>query len=169
MTVAEARARYTVTLWDKASPINGVPAEQVLQSHAVPPNGSVYLIYRDGNLLYFQPHAPWVAGLVPMTDSEALQYADEQVLQLACAELPISAAASPNPAAVNTTVTVTATLPVDTPDTSVTFQAEGGTAYREPVSNGQASHMFAFAALGIYHVTASSAHHGKTTVEVVVS
>ena len=80
----------------------------------------------------------------------------------------LTASATPNPATVNTTVTVTAVLLAGTPDTTVTFQVEGGTAYSEPVTAGQASHAYAFSAAGRYRSAVSSAHHGTAAVEVVV-
>lgn len=80
----------------------------------------------------------------------------------------LTAAAAPNPAAVNATVTLTVTLPAGTPDTSATFQVEGGQTYAEPVTNSQASHAYAFALPGTYLVTVSSAHHGAQVVEVAV-
>lgn len=78
------------------------------------------------------------------------------------------AGAGPNPATVNATVTVMATLPAASPDTQVTFQVMGGQAFIEPVSNLQASHAFAFASAGTYQVAVSSAHHGTVWLEVVV-
>lgn len=80
----------------------------------------------------------------------------------------LTASASPNPAAVNETVIVTATLPDGAPDTEVTFQLEGGTAYTEPVTDGNASHAYAFTMSGTYRINVSSAKCGNATVEVVV-
>jgi hypothetical protein len=65
-------------------------------------------------------------------------------------------------------VTVTATLPADTPDAEVTFQVDGGQSYTEPVVNGQASHAYAFSLPGTYRIQVSSAHHGQAVVEVIV-
>ncbi len=80
----------------------------------------------------------------------------------------LTASATPNPVAINATVTVSATLPAGTPDISLTFQVEGGAAYTEPVSAGQASHAYAFVTPGTYRVVVSSLHHGTQVVEVVV-
>lgn len=87
--VAEVKSqRYRIEIWDKQSPINGVPAEQVLGSRTdIPENGEVYLIYVDGKLTYFQPHPPGEAGLRAMTRDEALQLADQHVTELATAEV----------------------------------------------------------------------------------
>lgn len=76
--------------------------------------------------------------------------------------------ASPNPATPNATMMVRAILPAGSPDTTVTFQVEGGAIYSEPVATGQANHAFAFASAGIYRVLVSSAHHGTAAVEVMV-
>jgi hypothetical protein len=75
---------------------------------------------------------------------------------------------TPTPATVNAVVTVTATLPADTPDAEVTFQVDGGQSYTEPVVNGQASHAYAFSLPGTYRIQVSSAHHGQAVVEVIV-
>ncbi|MDI6872107.1 MAG: hypothetical protein QME79_12340 [Bacillota bacterium] len=85
---AEAKkARYRVELWDKKSPINGMPAEQVLAARTdIPQNGEVYLIYIDGKLVYFQPHPPDEGGIRAMTKDEALQIASAHVNRMVEAE-----------------------------------------------------------------------------------
>lgn len=80
----------------------------------------------------------------------------------------LSAAALPNPASVNATVTVAAILPAGSLDTQVGFQVQGGTPYVEPVNNMQASHSFAFATAGTYQVAISSDHNGVVYVGVTV-
>lgn len=81
------KQRYRIEIWDKKSPINGIPAEQVLASrNDIPPNGEVYLIYIDGKLTYFQPHPPEEGGLRPMTRDEALSIANAHVDKMAEAE-----------------------------------------------------------------------------------
>ncbi|MBC7334878.1 MAG: hypothetical protein H5U01_01220 [Clostridia bacterium] len=181
---AKKSQKYRIEIWDRKSPINGVPAEQILASRTdIPPGGEVYLIYIDGKLVYFQPHPPGEAGMQAMTRDEALQIADAHVTELASAQVeaeiteevlaellrpPIQATASPNPVAVKEVVVVTATLPLDTPDTEVAFQLVGGQAYVEPVVGGQASHAYVFTQTGVYEITVSSAHHGATVVEVTV-
>jgi len=83
----QKKARYRVEIWNKRSPINGVPAEKILASRTdIPENGEVYLIYIDGNLTYFQPHPPGEGGLRPMTRKEALQIASAHVDKMAEAE-----------------------------------------------------------------------------------
>lgn len=81
---------------------------------------------------------------------------------------PLTVVATPNPVAPNALVTVAATLPTGSSDTTVTFQVQGGMAYPEPVTGGQASHAYAFASAGSYRITASSTHHGSSAVEVIV-
>ncbi|MBC7340878.1 MAG: Ig-like domain repeat protein [Clostridia bacterium] len=80
----------------------------------------------------------------------------------------LTAEAAPNPAAVNETVIITATLPPSSPDTAVVFQLAGGQAYTEPVLNGQASHAYAFTMPGAYSIAVSSEHHGVQRVGVKV-
>jgi hypothetical protein len=58
------RATWTVQVWDRSSPINGVDAATILAARDdIPDKGDVYLLYRDGALSYFQPHLPGAAGL----------------------------------------------------------------------------------------------------------
>jgi hypothetical protein len=81
------KARYRVEIWDKESPVNGVPAERILASRTdIPPGGEVYLIYTDNKLTHFQPHPPDEGGLRPMTRDEALSIANAHVERLAQAE-----------------------------------------------------------------------------------
>lgn len=78
------RARVKVEVWDKQSPVNGVPAEQILSSRTdIPADGEVYLLYIDDRLVYFQPHEPNQAGLVPMTKDTVLTIANQHADQLA--------------------------------------------------------------------------------------
>lgn len=79
----QERNRFKIETWDKVTPINGVPAEKILAREDVPDDGEVYLIYVDGNLLYFQPHDPFQAGIVPMTKENVLEIANKHVDQLA--------------------------------------------------------------------------------------
>lgn len=74
------KARFRVEVWDKVSPINGVPAEYFLgvpteqypePRKDLPPGGEMFLVYVDGNLQYIQPHDPDQAGFVPMTSTQA--------------------------------------------------------------------------------------------------
>ncbi|MEW6048494.1 MAG: hypothetical protein AB1609_18790 [Bacillota bacterium] len=80
----------------------------------------------------------------------------------------LSATISPNPVAVNDVVIVTAILPAGTLDTEVTFALEGGELVAEAVSNGQATHAYAFRQPGVYRIAVGSRHHGTAYVEVVV-
>jgi hypothetical protein len=71
------------------------------------------------------------------------------------------------PVAVDALVEIVAFVPADSPDTEVAFELDGVTV-AEVVAAGVASHLYQFADPGAYPVTVSSAHHGRTTVEVVV-
>lgn len=79
----QERARFRIEMWDKVSPINGVPAEKILAREDVPANGEVYLAYLDGRLTYLQPHDPFQAGIVPMTPDTVLQIANRHIDQMA--------------------------------------------------------------------------------------
>lgn len=82
---AQEAQRYQIEIWDGMSPINGVPAEIIMERVPRHPDGtpgSVYLIHVDGNLVYLQPNDPLQAGLVPMDAALAQQRAQEIVNQL---------------------------------------------------------------------------------------
>jgi len=81
---AQHRQRYTIQIWDRVSPIEGVPAEHYLARPDVPPDGEIYLIYRDGQLLFFQPHDPEAPGLKGMQN--AMSVAQRHVERLAEAD-----------------------------------------------------------------------------------
>lgn len=78
------RAKLTVEVWDKQSPINGVSAATVLERRKdIPENGEVYLIKEGERILYFQPHAPGVGGMMPMTTDNVLSYANQHADEVA--------------------------------------------------------------------------------------
>lgn len=74
---ATEKLNYTVALWDKVSPINGVSADII--GADVPTDGEVYLIYVNGNLVYLQKHDPNQVGFVAMDSTTATAKANEQV------------------------------------------------------------------------------------------
>lgn len=70
-TVQEHRDQLTVEPWDRQSPINGVPADQVLEDRDdIPDQGTPYLIRDDatGRVVVFQPHRPHAPGHEPVED-----------------------------------------------------------------------------------------------------
>lgn len=79
----QERSRFRVEVWDKISPINGVPAEKIIAREDVPDDGEMYLVYVDDHLLYFQPHDPFQAGIVAMTPENVLEIANQHIDQLA--------------------------------------------------------------------------------------
>ena len=79
----QERARIRVEVWDKLTPINGIPAEKIIAREDVPNDGEIYLLYVDDQLRFFQPHNPFQAGLVPMTRDNVLQIANQHADQLA--------------------------------------------------------------------------------------
>lgn len=60
------RSTWTTQVWDRKSPINGVPAQYFLDRVDVDEKGTddIYLLLRDGQVVMFQPHEPDVQGLV---------------------------------------------------------------------------------------------------------
>ncbi len=70
----ETRFRYEI--WDKKSPINNVPAEDIINKRKYK-IVSAYLIYIDEQLVYFQDHNPNEEGYVSMTKKEAEKIAQE--------------------------------------------------------------------------------------------
>lgn len=70
----ETRFRYEI--WDKKSPINNVPAEDIINKKKYK-IVSAYLIYIDEQLVYFQDHNPNEEGYVSMTKKEAEKIAQE--------------------------------------------------------------------------------------------
>lgn len=68
--LATERARWTTQVWDRTSPINGVPAAHFLARDDVS-DSPCYLLLCDGEVVYFQPHQPGVAGHKAITDPQA--------------------------------------------------------------------------------------------------
>jgi hypothetical protein len=80
----EETARYRTEIWDKTSPINGVPAAQVLAGRDdIPADGTVYLVYEGDRVLMFQPFDPDRQGVNKMTPAIARQKASKHVERLA--------------------------------------------------------------------------------------
>lgn len=77
------QSRFRIEIWDKQSPINGVPAEKIIARDDVPDDGEIYLVYVDGNLQYLQPHDPFQAGIVAMTSENVMDIAQRHVEQIA--------------------------------------------------------------------------------------
>lgn len=108
--------------------------------------------------------APEIARGVPPALKGMVQ---EASLPVVYEEPSIVVAPERTTVAVNQVVVITATLSPSITAAPAVFQVEGGAAYEEPVTGGQASHSYAFASPGIYKITVSSVHHGQTAVEVV--
>lgn len=68
--LATERARWTTQVWDRTSPINGVPAAHFLARDDVS-ESPCYLLLCDGEVVYFQPHQPGVAGHKAIVDTQA--------------------------------------------------------------------------------------------------
>lgn len=81
------RNRYQVKIWDKVSDINGIPSSQILERYDISPDGEVYLIYVDGKLQIFQPHAPNQQGHVAMDRATAERYASDHAEEISTSEV----------------------------------------------------------------------------------
>jgi len=72
----EADGEYTWEIWDKRSPINGIPAEEMIRNYNIAPDDVVFLLRnKDGLVELFQPVAPGVPGNVKMNRAQAEEYA----------------------------------------------------------------------------------------------
>lgn len=67
-----ARAKLVVEVWDRTSPINGVPAQYFIDRGDLPETGDVYLVKVDGQVVEYQPHEPEQAGLKPIPVGQGL-------------------------------------------------------------------------------------------------
>ena len=81
--LAEVNAELSWEVWDRKTPINGVPAEEVLKRFDIPLIGEIYLIKASGQVLYFQPHDPVASGLVAITKDGLKMTADRHVAKIA--------------------------------------------------------------------------------------
>lgn len=68
------KPNYSITLYDKVSPINGIPASTIMADDH--PIGEVYLIYIGGRLVYLQKHDPEQIGFVTMDATRAMTAAN---------------------------------------------------------------------------------------------
>lgn len=66
------KAKLTVEVWDKVTPINGVEAAQVIASHNIPSNGTAYMIKEGDRILYFQARDPQTGGVITAENAMAI-------------------------------------------------------------------------------------------------
>ena len=78
--MANKKAEYDISIWDKVSPINGAPASYVLKDppHTLPGwAGLTLLIGKEGKTVYMQPDDFREQGWQPITsESMAFELAD---------------------------------------------------------------------------------------------
>lgn len=70
------KKRFRYEIWDKKMAINGVDAKEIIKSRDYT-IGQAYIIYVDGNILYFQDHNPNEEGYVKMTKAQAKEIAED--------------------------------------------------------------------------------------------
>ena len=90
------RTRITIEVWDGSSSINGIPAEQILQSEGLPESSKGYWVLVDGKQTYLQLTSPFTGERV-MTDPAPIaerhaqmiaeEFADQEILQTIIARL----------------------------------------------------------------------------------
>lgn len=88
--IAEKSQEITWEVWDKTSPINGVPASDVLRRPDIPAGGEIYLVKRGDRVIYFQPHKPGVQGVQPITSEEMADVAGEHYEEIVAADVVLS-------------------------------------------------------------------------------
>lgn len=81
--LSQERSRIEIQTWDKMSPINGVPAQKILERGDAPDGGEIYLLYIDGRLRYIQPHDPFQSGLVALTTETVNSIAEAHANEIA--------------------------------------------------------------------------------------
>lgn len=81
--VEEIAGGMQVKRWDKTSPINDVPAAEVLAAREdIPEEGIVYLILENGRVAYFQPHDPVTEGVVALGEDTWEQVANDHLKRI---------------------------------------------------------------------------------------
>lgn len=77
------KAKYTIGIWDKVSPINGAPASYILEQHpyTIPEwNGITYLISQGDRVIILQQDDFTTQGWDPiLTETRAFELADIQL------------------------------------------------------------------------------------------
>lgn len=79
---AEEQGKIQVVEWDRVSPINGVPAAEVLARRTdIIDGGKIYLHIRNGVVETFQPHDPREPGLKKLPQNALKVGEDERDLK----------------------------------------------------------------------------------------
>ena len=79
--INSVKDRYTYEIWDNKSSINGIKAEDIISSRTYK-IGKAYLVYIDGDLVFFQDHNPEKSGYERMTKAEAERFAKQKINEL---------------------------------------------------------------------------------------
>lgn len=79
--INSVKDRYTYEIWDNKSSINGVKAEDIINSRTYK-ICKAYLVYIDGDLVFFQDHNPEKSGYEKMTKAEAERFAKQKINEL---------------------------------------------------------------------------------------
>lgn len=68
--IAAERAKYSIEVWDRQTPINGVDAARVMEIHAIPAHGTAYMIREAGRIVYFQAHDPHTGAVITAENAQ---------------------------------------------------------------------------------------------------
>lgn len=75
---------YTHEIWDRVSPINGVPAETMLANYPETADGRDILLVKEGDrVIMFQTHDPEQPGFQPLTEARVAELGAAYVDSLA--------------------------------------------------------------------------------------
>lgn len=69
----------TYEFWDKKSKINGVTAKSILANSRYKNADAIFLIKNGQTVVQMQAHKPDVKGVEPMTEDEAIVYAQKAI------------------------------------------------------------------------------------------
>lgn len=70
-------------VWDKKTPINGVPADAIIRNrNDIADADQVYLVLVDDTVTYIQPFVPGVEGITHMTADDVPGIADAHVVEI---------------------------------------------------------------------------------------
>ncbi|AFK87697.1 hypothetical protein Tsac_2844 [Thermoanaerobacterium phage THSA-485A] len=133
--------------------------------------GYLFQVDTNGKIIAGQAIENWVNGDANVWNAQERSFYNATTGQWTIYD-PIQINA-PATASINTAFNVAATLPTNSPDTSVEFNViyngQAGTPIPVNVTNLQATQQFNFAQAGTYTITVSSEHHGSASAEVTVS
>jgi hypothetical protein len=77
--MSDIASQWTFEEWDKVSPINRADAQTVIERYDIAPEDSVFLLKRNGQVVFFQPFQPETEGHVKMTPATVRTIAQDML------------------------------------------------------------------------------------------